>query len=100
MKEEAKRKQNIIQSILDQNVELLKLNNSYVNNSISQYVENWSRNNEKNQKHLSRQIPEKLDLKSSQRRDLQDNKENKKHNQVKWKKKNIKRIFVLSATPC
>ena len=40
LKEEAKRKQNIIQSILDQNVELLKLNNSYVNNSMSQYVEN------------------------------------------------------------
>ena len=35
LKEEAKRKQNIIQSILDQNAELLKLNNSNVNNSIS-----------------------------------------------------------------
>ena len=50
LKEEAKHKQNIIQSILDQNAELLKLNNSYVNNSISQYVENGSRNNGKNQK--------------------------------------------------
>ena len=48
LKEEAKRKQNIIQSILDQNAELLKLNNSYVNNIISQYVENECRNNEKN----------------------------------------------------
>ena len=34
LKEEAKHKENIIQSILDQNAELLKLNNSYVNNSI------------------------------------------------------------------
>ena len=34
LKEEAKHKENIIQSILNQNVELLKLNNSYVNNSI------------------------------------------------------------------
>ena len=34
LKEEAKRKQNIIQGILDQNAELLKLNNSYVNNSM------------------------------------------------------------------
>ena len=40
LREEAKRKQNIIQNILDQNAELLKLNNSYVNNSISQYAEN------------------------------------------------------------
>ena len=48
LKEEAKRKQNIIRSILDQNAELLKLNNSYVNNIISQYVENECRNNEKN----------------------------------------------------
>ena len=38
LKEEAKCKQNIIQSILDQNAEFLKLNNSYVNNIISQYV--------------------------------------------------------------
>ena len=83
LKEEAKRKQNIIQSILDQNSELLKLNNSYVNNSISQYVKNRSRNNEKNQKNSSRQISEKLDLKSGERKDLQDNKENKKHSQVK-----------------
>ena len=52
LKEEAKRKQNIIQSILDQNAELLKLNNSYVNNIISQYVENECRNNEKNPKKI------------------------------------------------
>ena len=50
LKEKAKRKQNIIQSNLDQNAELLKLNNSYVNNIISQYVENVSRNNEKTKK--------------------------------------------------
>ena len=90
MREAAKRKQNIIQSILDQNAELLKLNNSYVNNSISQYVENGSRNNEKNQENSSRQISEKLKLKSGQRKDLQDNKENKKHSQVKWKKEEKK----------
>ena len=52
LKEEAKRKQNIIRSILDQNAELLKLNNSYVNNIISQYVENECRNNEKNPKKI------------------------------------------------
>ena len=90
LKEEAKRKQNIIQSILDQNAKLLKLNNSYVNNSISQYVENGSRNNEKNQENSSRQISEKLKLKSAQRKDLQDNKENKKHSQVKWKQEKKK----------
>ena len=39
-KEEAKRKQNVIQSILNQNTELLKLNETSVNNSISQNVEN------------------------------------------------------------
>ena len=82
LKEKVKRKQNIIQSILDQNAELLKLNNSYGNNIISQYVENVSRNNEKKQKKSSRQLLEKLDLKPSQRKDLQDNKENKKHSQV------------------
>ena len=96
LKEKAKRKQNIIQSILDQNAELLKLNNSYVNNSISQYVENVSRNNEKNQKKSSRQLLEKLDLKPSQRRDLQDNKENKKHSQVKRKKEEKKNICVVA----
>ena len=63
LKAEAKRKQNIIQSILDQNTELLKLDNSYVNNSVSQYVENGSGNNEKNQENSSRQISEKLKLK-------------------------------------
>ena len=78
LKEEPKRKQNTIQNILDQNAELLKLNNSYVNNSILQYVENGSRNNEKNQENSSRPISEKLKLKSGQRKDLQDNKENKK----------------------
>ena len=52
-KKEAKHKQNIIQSILDQNAELLKLNYFYINNTISQYVENGSRNNEKNQKNSS-----------------------------------------------
>ena len=67
LKEEAKRKQNIIQSILDQNAELLKLSNSYVNNSISQYVENRSRNKEKNQENSSRQISEKLKRKRSAR---------------------------------
>ena len=56
LKEEAKRKQNIIQSILDQNAELLKLNNPDVNNSISQYIENGSRNNEKNRENSSRQV--------------------------------------------
>ena len=80
MKAEAKRKQNMIQSILDQNADILKLNNSYVNNSISQYVGNGSRNNEKNQKDSRRQISGKLDLKSNQRKDLQ---ENKKHSQLK-----------------
>ena len=93
LREEAKRKQNIIQNILDQNAELLKLNNSYVNNSISQYVENWSRNNEK--KNSSRQISEKRDLKLSLRKDLQDNKENKKHSQVTWKKEEKKNICVV-----
>ena len=96
LKEEAKRKQNIIQSILDQNAELLKLNNSYLNNSISQYVENGSRNNEKNQENSSRQISEKLKLKSGQRKDLQDNKENKKHSQVKGKKEEKKNIYIAS----
>ena len=95
LKEEAKRKQNIIQSILDQNAELLKLNNSYVNNSVSQYVESGSRNNEKNQENSSRQISEKLKLKSGQRKDLQDNKENKKHSQVKWKKQEKKNIYIV-----
>ena len=96
LKEEAKHKQNIIQSILDQNAELLKLNNSYVNNSILQYVENGSRNNEKNQKNSSSQISEKRDLKLSQRKDPQDdNKENKKHSQVKRKKEEKKNIFIV-----
>ena len=95
LKEKAKRKQNIIQSILDQNAELLKLNNSYGNNIISQYVENVSRNNEKKQKKSSRQLLEKLDLKPSQRKDLQDNKENKKHSQVKWKKEEKKNICIV-----
>ena len=80
MKAEGKRKQNMIQSILDQNANILRLNNSYVNNSISQYVEKGSRNNEKNQKNSRRQISGKLDIKSNQRKDLQ---ENKKHTQVK-----------------
>ena len=96
LKEKAKRKQNIIQSNLDQNAELLKLNNSYVNNIISQYVENVSRNNEKNQKKSSRQLLEKLDLKPSQSKDLQDNKENKKHSQVKRKKAEKKNICVVA----
>ena len=87
MKEEVKHKQNIFQSILDQNAELIKQNNSYVNNSISQYLENGSRNNEKNQKDSNSQISEKLELKSSQRKDPQDNKKNKKHSQVKQKKR-------------
>ena len=78
-----KREQNPIQSILDQNADLLELNNSYVNNSILEYVKNRSRNNEKNQKNSSRQISEKLDLESGERKDLQENKENKKHSQVK-----------------
>ena len=54
LKEEAKHKQNIIQSILNQTAELLKLNNTSVNNSVSQNVENESRNKEKNQKDSSR----------------------------------------------
>ena len=99
LKEEAKHKQNMIQSILNQNAELLKLNNSYLNNSMSQYVENRSRNKEKKQKNSSRQISEKLDLKSSQRKDLQDDKEykteNNKHSQVKSKKEEKKNIFVV-----
>ena len=86
----------MIQSILDQNADILKLNNSYVNNSISQYVENGSRNNEKNQENSSRQISEKLKLKSAQRKDLQDNKENKKHSQVKRKKEEKKNICVVA----
>ena len=94
LKEEAKRKQNIIRSIVDQNVELLKANNSYVNNSISQHVESGSRNNEKNQENSSRQISEKLKLKSGQRKYLQDNKENKKHSQVKWKKEEKNNICI------
>ena len=101
LKEQAKRNKNLIQSILDQNAELLKLNASYINNSISQWVESGSRNNEKNQKNLSRQILEKLDLKSSQIKDLQDNKENKKHSQKNWKKrKEEQKIFASSASPC
>ena len=54
LKEEAKHKQNIIQSILNQTAELLKLNNTSVNNSVFQNVENESRNKEKNQKDSSR----------------------------------------------
>ena len=95
LKEEAKHKQNIIQSIFDQNAQLLKLNNYYVNNSTSQYVEKGSRDNEKNHKKLSSQISEKLDLKSSQRKDPQDNKENKKHSQVKRKKVEKKNICIV-----
>ena len=90
-----KRKQNPIQSILGQNAKLLELNNSYVNNSILQYAKNGSRNNETNQKNSSRQISEKLDLKSGERKDLQDNKENKKHSQVKWKKEEKKNICAV-----
>ena len=95
LKEEVKRKQNIIQSILDQNAVLLKLNNSYVNNSTSQYVEKRSRNNEKKQENSSRQISEKLKLKSGQRKDMQDNNENKKHSQVKTKKEEKKNICIV-----
>ena len=72
MKEEAKHKQNTIQSILNENAELLKSNNTYVNNSMSQNFENGSTNKEENQKDSSRQISEKPDLKSSRRKDLQD----------------------------
>ena len=80
-------------------LELLKLNNSYLNSSMSQYVKNGSRSKEKNQKDSSRQISEKLDLKSSQRKDLQDYKEkikNNKHSQVKSKKGEKKNIFIVS----
>ena len=49
----------------------------------------------KTPKKSSRQISEKLDLKSSQRKDLQDNKENKKHSQVKWKKEEKKNICIV-----
>ena len=87
MKEGAKRRQNIIQSILNQNEELLKLNNCYVNN-------NWTdpeiTRKTKTKKDSSRQISEKLALNSSQRKNLQDDKEckieNNKHSQVKSKK--------------
>ena len=71
-KGEAKHKQNIIQSILNENAELLKLNNTYVNNNVSQNFENGSRNKEENQKDSSRQISEKPDLKSRRRKDMQD----------------------------
>ena len=63
LEEEAKRKQNIIKSILNQNAELLKLNNASVNNSMSQNVKNGSRNKEESQNDSSRQISKKLDLK-------------------------------------
>ena len=72
MKEEAKHKQNTIQSILNENAELLKSNNTYVNNSMSQNFENGSTNKEENQKNSSRQISEKPDLKLIRRKDLQD----------------------------
>ena len=66
---------------------------------MSQYVENRSRNKVKNQKHSSRQISEKVDLKSSQRKDLLDGKEykteNNKHSQVKSKKEEKKNISVV-----
>ena len=71
-KEEAKHKQNTIQSILNENAELLKSNNTYVNNSMSQNFENGSTNKEENQKNSSRQISEKPDLKLIRRKDLQD----------------------------
>ena len=65
---------------------------------MSHNVENGSRHKEKNQKDSSRQISEKLHLKSSQRKDLQDDKEykieNNKHSQVKSKKEK-KNIFVV-----
>ena len=55
---------------------------------MSQYVENGSRNNKKNQKYSNRQI-----------KDLQDDKEykieNNKHSQVKSKKEEKKNIFVV-----
>ena len=54
---------------------------------MSQYVENGSRNNKKNQKYSNRQI-----------KDLQDDKEykieNNKHSQVKSEKEEKKNIFV------
>ena len=64
---------------------------------MSQNVEYVSGNKEKNKKGSSRQISKKLDLKSSQRKDLQDEKENMivnhKHSQVKWKKKRKEEYF-------
>ena len=54
---------------------MIKLNNFYVNNIILQYVENGSRNDEKNQINSCRQISEKRDLKSTQRKYLRDSKE-------------------------
>ena len=67
---------------------------------MSQNAEHVSRNKEKNQKGSSRQVYQKLDLTSSQRKDLQDDKENmivnNKHSQVKWKKEEKKNIFVVS----
>ena len=66
---------------------------------MSQYVENGFKNKEKNQKDSSRQISKKLDLKSSQRKDLQDDKEykieNNKNSQAKSKKEEKKNIFVV-----
>ena len=50
--------------------------------------------NEKNQKDSSRKILEKLDLISSQGKDLQDDKENK-HSQVKRKREEKKNICVV-----
>ena len=50
--------------------------------------------NEKNQKNSSRKISEKLDLISSQGKDLQDDKENK-HSQVKRKREEKKNICVV-----
>ena len=50
--------------------------------------------NEKNQKDSSRKISEKLDLISSQGKDLQDDKENK-HSQVKRKREEKKNICVV-----
>ena len=50
--------------------------------------------NEKNQKNSSRKISAKLDLISSQGKDLQDDKENK-HSQVKRKREEKKNICVV-----
>ena len=69
---------------------------------MSQYVENGSRNKQKNQIDSNRQTSEKLDIRLSQGKDLQDDKdymiENNKHSKAKSKKEEKENILSL-ATP-